>query len=542
MEAHRLRAPSTDGALLAVPPLPESHRLLAANLDHLSKWDYDFQGRRASRLRPLVRSEVLERAGRFLADAGLAPPELTAAGEAPHLIVTGHQPELFHPGVWMKNFATARIAQQTGALGLNFIVDNDTPKSNWIKVPASGRQGLGIERIAFDEWQGEIPYEDLAVADEALFATFGDRVRQVLRSTIARPVLDELWPQAVGFRSATRKLGDRLALARHAVEASWGPRNVEVPLSSICETEGFLWFVAHILADLPRFQEIHNDSLIRYRKLYHIRSRHHPVPALARYGDWREAPFWIWRAELPRRRPLLVRQLARSMELRVGGENDSLLEIPLAPDREACCAVDQLRGLPGLGIRLRTRALTTTMFARYLLGDLFLHGIGGAKYDELGDAISSRFFGFEPPAYMTISMSLWPGLEHDPTASGRLAADERTLRDLTWNPDRHLHPTTDTDPDAARWIEAKRQAIDRPAHTPAEKLERFAAIRRSNEALQACVESQRTALHRVREQDQSAARVASLARSREYAAVLHPRERLRKALESALPGLHLSGE
>ena len=51
------------------------------------------------------------------------------------LVVTGHQPELFHPGVWVKNFATAAIARAHGGLGLNLIVDNDLPKSASIRVP-----------------------------------------------------------------------------------------------------------------------------------------------------------------------------------------------------------------------------------------------------------------------------------------------------------------------------------------------------------------------------------------------------------------------
>ena len=44
------------------------------------------------------------------------------------------------------------------------------------------------------------------------------------------------------------------------------------------------------------------------------------------------------------------------------------------------------------GIRLRPRALTTTMYLRLAMGDLFLHGIGGAKYDQLTDRIIEHFF------------------------------------------------------------------------------------------------------------------------------------------------------
>ena len=43
------------------------------------------------------------------------------------------------------------------------------------------------------------------------------------------------------------------------------------------------------------------------------------------------------------------------------------------------------------------------MFARLFLCDLFIHGIGGAKYDQMTDAIIERFFGFAPPDYLTVT-------------------------------------------------------------------------------------------------------------------------------------------
>ena len=273
-------------------------------------------------------------------------------------------------------------------------------------------------------------------------------------------------------------------------------KNLEVPLSAVCETEGFLWFASHLLAHLPRFQQVHNDALARYRAVYGIRSKNHPVPALARQGEWLEAPFWAWRAGEPRRRPLFARQLARTMELRIGGDQEPLLEIPLGPDREACCAVERLLTLPDQGVRLRTRALTTTMFARRLLGDLFLHGIGGAKYDELGDEISDRFFGTEAPGYLTLSMTLWLGLDDDPAAPARLAAVDHEIRDLTYNPDRHLDGRADAA--AVPWVERKRRAVAGPVATHAQRVDRFREIRRCNEALQGLVADRREALARER--------------------------------------------
>ncbi len=56
--------------------------------------------------------------------------------------------------------------------------------------------------------------------------------------------------------------------------------NLELPLGALCQTEGFLWFASHLIAQLPRYQEVHNTCLAEYRAAHHIRSRNHPVAAL----------------------------------------------------------------------------------------------------------------------------------------------------------------------------------------------------------------------------------------------------------------------
>ena len=59
MHPHRLRAPSSDGALLADPALGEAGEALDANASRLNRWDHDFQGRRADRLRGMARVQVM---------------------------------------------------------------------------------------------------------------------------------------------------------------------------------------------------------------------------------------------------------------------------------------------------------------------------------------------------------------------------------------------------------------------------------------------------------------------------------------------------
>jgi hypothetical protein len=530
-KGHRLRAPSNDGGLLAVPPLAEVSDQFTRDAERLAGWDHDFQGRRAGILRGLVHREVMVAACNFLRRQGLdVPGTAPCSGDSviTPLVITGHQPELFHPGVWVKNFATAAVAKAHGGLGLNLIVDNDLPKSASIRVPRVGKDRIQTVRVEFDLWKGEMPYEDLVVHDETLFASFGDRARQVLGEVIADPIIEDFWPRAVRQAKSQRTLGMRIALARRELESNWGVSNLEIPLSEVCQTEGFFWFATHLLAHLPRFQKIHNAALADYRAAYGIRSKNHPVAALGVQGEWREAPFWVWRQGQPRRRPLLVRQGPREMFLRIAGEDDPLIELPLSPDREACCAVERLHDLAPRSIRLRTRALTTTMFCRYLLGDLFIHGIGGAKYDELGDSIARRFFGIEPPEFLTLSLTAWLGLPDQTTTSSELATLDRSVRDLIYNPDRHL--SEPLQPQVRKLINDKRELIARERSTRPARIARFRAIRAINDALQDLVQESRDSLQIRKSQVLKDLEWNRLAHGREYAFVLHSAQRLQRLI------------
>src|SRR5205085_514035 len=127
-----------------------------------------------------------------------------------------------------------------------------------------------------------------------------------------------------------------------------------------------------------------------------IRTRARPVPDLAVDDDWCESPLWILRKGCRERRRLFVRDFAGKLE--ISDRNETLVRVNSASASNPgslAAAVQNAR------ISIRPRALITTMYARLVLSDLFIHGIGGAKYDEVTDEIIRRFFGIEPPKYLT---------------------------------------------------------------------------------------------------------------------------------------------
>ncbi len=521
----RWRAPAQDGAVLADPPLSEVGALLAQNRRRLDAASASLLGRPLAELRQLAGQEALAAARDYLSAAGEPVPEVGSTS----LVLAGHQPELFHPGVWVKNFALNGIARAHGCAPLNLVVDNDTAKSAAVRLPQRSLDGtradgtcedqVSLATVPFDHWAGEVPYEELRVQDEGLFGSFGDRAGAMLAEWGLDSLLPAFWAEAHRQVDRTPLVGERFATARRALERRWGCHNLEVPLSALCRTEAFAWFVGGILHDLPRFHQIYNETVQEHRRRFGVRSRNHPVPDLAREGDWLEVPFWGWRAGQTQRSRLVVRAQADRFELRAGDE-----DWPALP-RDA--TVNGWRDLERRGFKVRTRALTTTLFARLFLGDLFVHGIGGGNYDVLTDAMLRRLYAFEPPAFLVLSATLHLPLPASPASPGQHRRLVHNLRDLHYNPQRHLSQETGAEPEVAAVVTEKKAWVERRPENRRGRRERFRTIRALTERLQPLVS---TAVERTRQQLTCTAHQLhdnAILQRRDYAFCLFPEKNLR---------------
>ena len=516
MTGHRLRAPRENHAILAEPPLADVGTILAENR-RLFQQQLQFFDVSWADLRQQARASALTAARNYLCAAGEPLPDIKGQG----LLLAGHQPELFHPGVWIKNFALVGLARKHNAIPLNLVVDSDTAKSTQLHLPAGDHQ----ERVPFDHMQGEVPFEERRVLDEQLFATLPERVEPLTKSWPFTPMLRDFWQDVKRQAQRTPLLGERLVAARRAWERRWGCHGFEVPLSELCRTEPFAWFACHLLSQLPRFHTIYNDAVHSFRRAHDIRSTSHPVPDLARDGDWFETPFWIWGTGQARRHRLFARLTDRSLDLRSGNDVAMSLAHPHA-DPEHTTA-DWL-SLERQGIKIRTRALTTTILARMLLGDTFLHGIGGGKYDELTDVLIQRFYGVWPPRYLVLSATLLLPLPAFPaTLDGvRRLAWER--RDLWWNPDRHL-PV-----DEASTLR-KREWIERPCATPTERRTRFLQLREITAQMRSLAQEPYELLGRSLTEARQELSENQILQRRDYAFCLYPEAELREFLSGIVP-------
>ena len=537
----RIHVPREDATLLAIPPLADAAGLVDKNAESLSGTAVEIGGRTLASLRRETRQQAL-----------LAAVEFTTAliGKAPEfsshekVLASGHQPELFHPGVWIKNFATSELARRSSATGLNLIVDSDTIGSCRIRVPAGTRERPVFKQLDFDTPREVKPWEEARVLDQTVFASFADRVSNSLRefdetgSPIA-PLIARAWPQAVEHAQKTGSLAESLSLARMLLEREFGYGNVELPVSQLCQLETFSWFAADVLLRAAEFREVHNRTLAEYRRTNRIRSRTHPVPALAESAGWIESPFRVWRVGESQRNAVFVRTAGGRTQLsRLPVEAGIFLDVDSQIDCESLAA--ELSRLAESGIRFRTRALTTTIFTRLCLADLFVHGIGGAKYDEMTDRILARFYGVRPPGFLTLSATAFLPVAAPFNATHTDKHRLRTmLRELRYNPQKHL--STEQAAEAASLVEEKQRLIAEQLEAESRRLtrekanglsgaNRYRRFPQLNRELALQTEAQQRAIREELTSVEQQLAANTVLKCREFSLCLYPAERIEKML------------
>jgi hypothetical protein len=487
----RFRPPTGNGEVLADPPFAAVPARIEENRRKLDRPDVVVGGLPLREFRARTRREVLNAAWEYSGRWERASFDADErAVEAP-LLVAGHQPELAHPGVWVKHFALNGLARRVGGVPLNLIVDNDTLKSAALRVPvfAPDPRAVRLETVPFDRLDGETPYEDRPVLDAGLFESFPDRVRAITDRWGYGPLLQQVWPDA-DYRAAT--VGEWFTALRINRENSRGCDNLELPVSRLSQTEAFARFAGHVLDDLPRFREVYNAAIRDYRRANRVRSKNHPAPELA---DG-EAPFW-----------------ERTAEGR----------------RKHASASSNPR-------QLRPRAMTLTLFARVCVGDFFIHGIGGGKYDEVTDAIIRDYFGIDPPAYQVLSATLHLPLPGFPATDAEVRRADRLVRDLRWNPHRHLSDADRARPEVAGLLREREAVVaaEPAVGDHAARREWFRRLQRLTERLRPFVRDRLAAAEAERDRVRAEARANAVLRRRDYSWVLYPEETLRPFLQQFL--------
>ena len=470
MEYRRLRAPREHGTTLELPSLNRIEATWRLNLDHVETLEQiQICDVELGALQQSGRKEVVELARRYTGE--YLDVDLSDRVDQ-RIVMSGHQPELFHPGVWFKNFVLSKIGQQLNCVAINLVVDNDICGATAIRYPkvVGAAKSVSVGTIPLDAVGANVPYENRGIEDPELFESFPSRVASAISPLVEKPLAHLVWEQLEPRKNKHQLLGQTIARGRHRLESQFGLMTLEVPVSLISTSQCFAIFAKSIFADIEKFQSAYNGSIAEYRRIHKVRSNAHPVPELIVEDGWLESPFWIWHHDRPQRKRLFARLSSTSISLtdRAGWQAEIELD----------SFVNQFTDLAAQQVAIRPRALVTTMFSRLVLSDLFIHGIGGAKYDQLTDSIARQFFGAAPPEFMTISATMKIKNDFQLPVRADLTALRQLRRQLQFHPERLIDSMT---PEVESLIEGKQNWI---SDSSPDKRARHLEICRANELLQ----------------------------------------------------------
>ena len=480
--------PSAEAPADSIETLIDNNRLLRAafntRIGDLRLWE----------LVAATRREVLTVASEYTSNyRDIERPSDMADWIARPIVMGGHQPELFHPGVWLKNSALDAYARAVSGTAINLVVDSDRCVRTTVGVPIGTPHEAHLEEVPFDSPAAEMAWEERGILDPDLFASFGDRASDLLKPLEPNPILRRWWPLAVERAGECHRLGLAMAQARHSLEARFGLETLELPVSELCRLPTVMVFMGWLLAHARQLHEAYNATLTDYRRTHRQRGRARPMPDLVMRidnpsdGPWFEVPWWIWSQDDPRRRRVFANTNTSGM-LVLSDMETLRVELPISPETSPSKWVDALSRMEEHALRLRPRAIITTLVARLLVADVFVHGIGGAVYDQLTDDLVRRLTGCDPPRYAVVSGTLRLPVDaifgeiaaSDPGAE--LARVHHALRDLEFHPERHLVPTA-AQPEHVRELIAQKARWIETFPTPTLAQRRCREIRASNDRL-----------------------------------------------------------
>ncbi len=456
------------------------------------------------------------------------------------IIQTGHEPILYHPGIWIKNHLTHYVANKLDGIGVNKIVDNDGCNMGFMYVPILSEKSASVGKVALVRDKDHVAYEEIVFDDFESIRQFKEEVigllsKNILREDIKTTIenMQDMFEQFVNridayYQQGCRDMVGLLTAARRSLEEDFGIENLEAPVSWMCDTDGFYHFLLHILDEAERFVKIYNEKLAEYRRIHKIRSKANPLPDLKVLGDSIEIPFWVWKTG-GQRSKCYMKNEGDDIKITDGAE----VLVTLKKGDDVINTITRLKTLMEAGIKIRPRAITTTMFSRLFFSDVFIHGIGGAKYDTITDEIIKEFFGIDPPGFVTISATLFlPFVSYDVDVK-ELRELQRAISDMCYNPERYAPEDVQNVPEFMNRVHEKQRLIRMmAAGNSKEKRRYFGRIKELNRLMLSQIDPEMQKKQDEMQEIRNKLVFNEAARFREYPVCLYPTKVLREYMQS----------
>ncbi len=341
-------------------------------------------------------------------------------------ISTGHQPYFYHPGIWIKGIFIDKLARANKGTALDFIIDSDCLMDIGCFV-LTKKKSLQKEKVEFLKTETEQPIECCSPPTRLQFKNFCKKIHDYSLSFHYPPIKKHIESFILnGERALTnsKNLAEFFVKTRKGYEKG-NVNHFDIMLSQIGSARSFLLFLLHIAEDVEKFFEIYNRQLRKYRISHKLRYNANPFPDLKKEDAKFEIPFWLIKNNT--RKSVYVAHEKTSVTF--FSESNVLFKYKKGDFVEAIRIIEEKN------INLRPKAIPLTFFLRMFFTDMFIHGISGAKYDEVTDGIIEEYYKVQPPLYIAASLTLFPDLPLNNVKKADIDNLKAIIRNIKFKPE-----------------------------------------------------------------------------------------------------------
>lgn len=306
------------------------------------------------------------------------------------VVMSGHQPVIYHPGLMQKLNALVALDPGSPVFRINVILDTDEASAGELLFPAASQVGPRLALV------------DLSTGGPLL-------ANQVVRSTseveqIFADILERLDPHLDSgviekYRRAGEvfaKLGGRSVLhAQSIVRAQFAPRDyLEVPYSRLLRRREISTLALLPLENIQSFAALYNNCLDHHRESRRIENPANPFPNLAIDSGKHEAPLWLIDTRLGTRAKIFVEHEGSKLLITAGNDVSWTIDVS---------SIAEFPGQLGERYLIAPRGGWISGLFRAALSDLFIHGFGGGKYDDFTSTFLEQWLGARAPEFIVTS-------------------------------------------------------------------------------------------------------------------------------------------
>lgn len=423
------------------------------------------------------------------------------------IIATGHQPLMWHPGILAKYLVTDAFAARHELATANLVVDQDVGEFGSFDLPIRRADGLlGVHRVELCTTREDVPVgHHPAFSAAANLADTTDAIPSVIEG-VKRIV------QCVNTHQNEPNAAMQMASALTDL-MQWG--GWVRPMPNISATQLFKTSLAaallnEMVSDPKQCAECYNRAVAAVPES--------DIGLLEIRNDRIELPVWRIGSDGKRQRGMSNDVAgAVSVEHAANSTENSKIQNPKSK------------------VDLLPRALFMTALARLGMCDLFIHGMGGAKYDHAMELWIKQWLGVEVSSTASVTADVRLPLLPPDLAELNVQKAQIMARRLWHDPENRT--------EQAQISEAKRRMLQRIEALAHRSAQRRAAFQQMHDAIHI--------LRTARQQDMDAARMRverarqiaadrTIATRRDWAFPLYPRELIDELAAAARKAVSLT--